>query len=55
MLGNSYTPIFYFFLPLSKNKMSAWDTDGSFREDFLDDTKGKTIKTDRLFFNLYDY
>ena len=35
--------------------MSYWDTYGSFREDILADKKGKLIKTDRVFFNIYDY
>ena len=35
--------------------MSSWDTYGSFRQDFLADKKGKLIKTDRVFFNIYDY
>ena len=34
--------------------MSSWDTYGSFRQDFLADKKGKLIKTDRVFFNIYD-
>ena len=35
--------------------MSSWDTYGSFREDILADRKGKLIKSDRFFFNIYDY
>ena len=35
--------------------MSYWDTYGSFRQNFLADKKGKLIKTDRTFFNIYDY
>ena len=35
--------------------MSSWDTYGFFRQDFLADEKGKLIKTDRFFFNIYDY
>ena len=35
--------------------MSYWDTYGSFRQDILADKKGKLIKTDRVFFNIYDY
>ena len=35
--------------------MSSQDTYGSFRQDFLADKKGKLIKTDRVFFNIYDY
>ena len=57
MLDNSYTSIFYFFLALSKiaKELSYWDTYGSFRQDFLVDKKGKLIKTDRVFFNIYNY
>ena len=46
-----------FFLVLSKivKEMSSWDTYGSFKQDFLADKKGKLIKTDRVFFNIYDY
>ena len=35
--------------------MSSSDIYGSFRRDFLADEKGKLIKTDRVFFNIYDY
>ena len=35
--------------------MSSWDIYGSFREDILADRKGKLIKSDRIFFNIYDY
>ena len=35
--------------------MSSYETYGSFREDFLHDTRGKLIKSDRLFFNIFDY
>ena len=35
--------------------MFSWDTYGSFRQDFLANKKGKLIKTDRVFFNIYDY
>ena len=34
--------------------MSSWDTYSSFRQDFLADKKGKLIKTDRVFFNIYN-
>ena len=48
---------FNFFLALSKivKEMSSWDTYGSFRQDFLADKTGKLIKTDRVFFNIYEY
>ena len=35
--------------------MSSWDSYFPFRQDFLHDTKGKLIKTDRVFFNILDY
>lgn len=35
--------------------MSSWDSYGSSRQDFLKDTKGKLIKTDRVFFNICNY
>ena len=57
MLDNSYTSIFKFFLAVSKivKEISSWDTYGSFRQDFLTDKKGKLIKTDKVFLNIYDY
>ena len=36
-------------------EISSWDTYGSFRQDFLTDKKGKLIKTDKVFLNIYDY
>ena len=51
-----YFHFFKFFLALSKIlEMSYWDTYDSFRQDFLADKKGNLIKTDRIFFNIYDY
>ena len=35
--------------------MSSWDSYGSFRQDFLHHTRGKLIKTNRVFFNIFDY
>ena len=35
--------------------MSSCNTYGSFRQDFFADKKEKLIKTDRVFFNIYDY
>ena len=58
MLDNSYTSTFSFFLfsPLDIiYKMSAYETYGSFWVDFLHDKRGKLIKADNLFFNVFDY
>ena len=35
--------------------MSSYETYGSFRVEFLDDKREKLIRSDRLFFNIYDY
>ena len=35
--------------------MSAYETYGSFWVDFLHDKRGKLIKADHLFFNVFDY
>ena len=35
--------------------MFAYETYGSFWVDFLHDKRGKLIKADHLFFNIFDY
>ena len=46
--------LFFYFFQLYKNlKMS--ETYGSFRVEFSHDERGKLIKSDRLFYNIYDY
>ena len=48
-------PFFLFSLLDIIYKISAYETYGSFWVDFLHDKRGKLIKADHLFFNVFDY
>ena len=55
MLDSSYGSIFLiFFSAITKIKI-AFETYGSFRVEFLCDKKGKLLKFDSLFLNIYDF
>ena len=59
MLDNSYGATFFYLFSLIENfKMDeAFEIYGSggFRDEFLHDQRGKLIKTDNLFYNIYDF
>ena len=58
MLDNSYGATFYFFSLIENLKMDErFETYGSdgFKVQFLHNERGKLIKTDKLFCNLYDF
>ena len=54
MLENSCGSIFLFFSAVTKIKMS-FEAYGSFRAEFLHDKKGKLLKSDSLFLNIYNF
>ena len=45
---------FLFFLSVIRKKMS-FETYGSFCIEFLNDKKGKLLKNDELFLNIFDF
>ena len=55
MSGNTYGPIFNFYLVLEKLTMSETYGSTNLRLEFFDDKVGKRVKKDTLFHNFYDY